>query len=544
MPSIAFRHHPPIVRIATSTGLAVAAVASAGAIGLAGAAPASARTPAGSAGTPGVSAGPIAGHRSYGHDPYSPAYRHGYRLGVVPFRTSMARMRAWAGRPRTGARAITSSELSYGGGINGIGVTTGHEKVYLVFWGSQWGKAGSAGGNVTLAGDPSGEAGYLQRLFKGLGTGGETWSGVATQLCQGVPKGATSCPASNTQHVAYPTGGALAGMWADESAAAPSRATGHQLGAEAVAAAVHFGNNTAAANRNAQYVILSPTGTHPDGFNTPSGDFCGWHDWNGDPTLPGGPVTSPYGHVAFSNLPYITDAGRACGENFVNSGKAGLLDGVSIVNGHEYAETITDQNPSGGWTTSSGDETADLCEWNTGPGARSANLTLTTGTFAMQPLWINGSDFSQGTCEFTHAIVRNGGGTGGGGNIVTVTSPGAQRTARNAAVSLHIQASDSASGQTLRYAATGLPSGLTMGTSTGTITGRPSRAGVYSVVVTVTDTTGASGSADFTWTVSASVGVLAKLLANFSGGRWPALTGAHASLRPPVRHPAVAGNRA
>jgi hypothetical protein len=162
----------------------------------------------------------------------------------------------------------------------------------------------------------------------------------------------------------------------------------------------------------------------------------------------------------------------------------------------------------------------------------------------MQPLWINGSGFSQGTCEFTHAIVRNGGGTGGGGNIVTVTSPGAQRTARNVTVSLHIQASDSASGQTLRYAATGLPSGLTMGTSTGTITGRPSRAGVYSVVVTVTDTTGASGSADFTWTVSASVGVLAKLLANFSGGRWPALTGAHASLRPPVRHPAVAGNRA
>ena len=116
-------------------------------------------------------------------------------------------------------------------------------------------------------------------------------------------------------------------------------------------AAAHFGNTTAASNRNAQYVILSPTGTHPDGFNTPSGDFCGWHDWNGDPTLPGGPVTSPYGHIAFSNLPYITDAGRACGENFVNSGKAGLLDGVSIVNGHEYAETITDQNPSGGWTT-------------------------------------------------------------------------------------------------------------------------------------------------------------------------------------------------
>jgi Putative Ig domain len=503
MPSTAFR-------VATSAVLIGAAFAGVGASGVAAAAPASASTPA--------------GHRHAWLNPYSPAYRHGYRLGVVPFRATATRMRAWAGPPRTGAKAISSSQLRYGGGTEGIGVTTGHEQVYLVFWGSQWGTQGTQGGTMTLAGDPSGEAGYLQRLFNGLGTGGETWSGVATQFCQGLATGATSCPASNNARVAYPTGGALAGVWADESAAAPSRATGHQLGAEAVAAAAHFGNTTATSNRNAQYVILSPTGTHPDGFNTPSGDFCGWHDWNGDPTLPGGPVTSPYGHIAFSNLPYITDAGRACGKNFVNSGKAGLLDGVSIVNGHEYAETITDQNPSGGWTTSSGEETADLCEWNSGPGARSADLTLTTGTFAMQPLWVNGSGASQGTCEFSHAIVPDGGGSGGGGgNTVTVTNPGAQHTARNAAVSLHIRASDSASGQTLSYAATGLPPGLTLGSSTGIISGRPGQMGVYSsVVVTVTDSTGAKASAAFSWTVSASVGMLSKLL---GGAAWPALPG-------------------
>ncbi len=458
-------------------------------------------------------------------DPFSPAYEHAYRQGVVPSTASLARMRAWAGPPRSGARAISSSQLIYGGGINGIGVTTGHEKVFLVFWGSQWGTAGKdGGGHVTLARDPSGEVPYLQRLFKGLGTGGETWSGVPTQFCQGVRSGSTSCPASNSQHVAYPAGGALAGVWADESAAAPGRATGHQLGVEAVTAAAHFGNTTAGSNRNAQYLILSPTGTHPDGFNTPSGDFCGWHDWNGDSTLPGGPVSSPYGHIAFSNLPYITDAGRACGEHFLNSARAGLLDGVSIVSGHEYAETITDQNPAGGWTDASGDETADLCEWNSGPGARTANLTLTTGTFAMQPLWVNGAGRAGGTCEFTHAIVRNGGGGGGGGgggNTVTVTNPGAQHTQRYAVVSLHIQAADSAPGQTLSYSAAGLPPGLIIGPSTGTIIGRPSQTGVYSVVVTVTGTAGGTGSAAFTWTVSAGVGVLAELLA---GAPWQART--------------------
>lgn len=488
-----------------------------------------------SAGTAASAASVVAGHQgvagpthartgpAHGRsvaDPFSPAYKHAYRQGVVPFMASLARMRAWAGPPRSGARAITSSKLRYGGGTDGIGVTTGHEKVYLVFWGSQWGTAGKDGsGNVTLAGDRSHEVPLLQRLFKGLGTGGETWSGVATQFCQGVPAGATSCPASDNQHVAYPSGGALAGVWADERAAAPGRATGHQIGVEAVTAAAHFGNITAASNRNAQYVILSPTGTHPDGFNTPSGDFCGWHDWNGDSTLPGGPVSSPYGHIAFSNLPYITDAGRACGENFVNSGMAGLLDGVSIVNGHEYAETITDQNPTGGWTDPSGDETADLCQWNTGPGATTANLTLTTGTFAMQPLWVNGTGRAGGTCELTHAVVGNGGGTGGG-NTVEVTNPGAQRAQRYAAVSLHIQAADSASGQTLSYSAAGLPPGLLIRPSTGTIIGRPSWMGVYSVTVTVTDTTGATGSVTFSWTVSAGVGLLARLLASFPVTWW------------------------
>ncbi|HCU94287.1 MAG TPA: hypothetical protein DHU96_16845, partial [Actinobacteria bacterium] len=227
--------------------------------------------------------------------------------------------------------------MNYGGGIDGIGVTTGPEKVYLVFYGSQWGSQGTdSNGNVTLSGDPYGEAPYLQQMFKGLGTGGELWSGVMTQYCDGVAVGSQSCPAGNTEHVAYPTGGALAGVWVDGSAASPSQATAFQLGTEAVNAAAHFGNTTAAANRDVQYDILSPTGTHPDGFNTPSGGFCAWHDWNGDSYVG---VTSPYGDIAFTNMPYVHDMGTSCGQGFVNS--PGTLDGVSIVNGHEYAETIT-----------------------------------------------------------------------------------------------------------------------------------------------------------------------------------------------------------
>ena len=175
--------------------------------------------------------------------------------------------------------------------------------------------------DVTLSGDPNGVAPYLQELFKGLGTGNELWSGVMTQYCQGVATGATSCPASNTQHVAYPTGGALAGVWVDESAASPSAATPAQLGTEAVKAASHFGNTTAAANRNAQYDIVSPHGANPDNYKT--GGFCAWHDWNGDVG-----VTSTVGDIAFTNMPYTVDVGSSCRVNFINAGSAGTLDTV------------------------------------------------------------------------------------------------------------------------------------------------------------------------------------------------------------------------
>ena len=465
-------------------------------------------------------------------NPYSPAYHHAYRHGVVPTIPQQKKMLRW---DRNHPRNASANDLNYGGGIDGIGVTTGPERVYMVFYGSQWGtQSTNSNGDVTLSGDPSGQAPYQQELYKGLGTGGELWSGVMTQYCDGVAVNAQSCPASNTQHVAYPSGGVLAGVWVDESTASPTQATGHQLGVEAVNAAAHFGNTTAALNRTAQYVIVSPRGTHPDGYNTPTGQFCAWHDWNGDTTLSGGAVSSPYGDIAFTNSPYITDMGASCGQDFVNSN--GTLDGVSIVNGHEYAETITDQNPTGGWTDSSGEENGDKCAWIT-PGTAGGSFDLSTahGTFAMQTTWGNDGNSGAGTCQASHAIVTNP-----GGNTVTVTNPGNQTGTVGTAVSLQIHATDSASGQTLTYSATGLPAGLSINSSTGLISGTPTTAGTSSVTVTATDTTNASGSASFTWTINSSGGCTAsQLLRNpgFESGNtiWsstPAVIGQNGPFEP------------
>ena len=89
-------------------------------------------------------------------------------------------------------------------------------------------------------------------------------------------------------------------------------------------------------------------------------------------------------------------------------------------------------------------------------------------------------------------------------NTITVTSPGPRAGVAGSAASLQIQASDSASGQTLTYTAAGLPAGLSIDSASGLISGTPATAGTFgvTVTVTVTDTTGASERASFTWTIT------------------------------------------
>jgi hypothetical protein len=95
--------------------------------------------------------------------------------------------------------------------------------------------------------------------------------------------------------------------------------------------------------------------------------------------------------------------------------------------------------------------------------------------------------------------------TGSGTDKVAIFSPGTQTTAVGAAVSLQIQGEDTATGS-LSYAATGLPAGLSINSSTGVISGTTTTSGTSSVTVTGTDSTGPTGSATFTWTVGTGTG--------------------------------------
>jgi len=88
----------------------------------------------------------------------------------------------------------------------------------------------------------------------------------------------------------------------------------------------------------------------------------------------------------------------------------------------------------------------------------------------------------------------------------TLTNPGAQTTERGAAVTLALTATDP-NGDALAFSASGLPAGLTINSTTGQITGAPTTAGTYDVVLTVSDGVNVA-SASFSWVVTFSNAVV------------------------------------
>jgi serine protease len=173
--------------------------------------------------------------------------------------------------------------------------------------------------------------------------------------------------------------GSYAGTWNDTVDAIPTKTLDggryqSAFASEAQKAAAHFGDYSA----NASYVIMVPHGVKVYQFaGNYSGlyAYCAWHS----------STSSSGGTISYTNLPYIPDAGASCGVNSVNAN--GVNDGVSIVGGHEQAETETDPQPNTGWLDSGNNETGDKCAW-----VNLQNTSFSTGTFPTQPLWSNSAN--------------------------------------------------------------------------------------------------------------------------------------------------------
>jgi hypothetical protein len=269
-------------------------------------------------------------------------------------------------------RPSRTNNLSYRGGVGGIGVETA-PKVYLVLWGSQWN-----------SNDPSGEESLLTSFFGKAG--GSSWLASVTQYCQGVASGTVFCNGAGTAAGGGVSFSSSSSVWHDNASAAPSSPTQSQLANEAIRAAQHFNNTASGSNNTTQYVVATATHNNASGFGT---QYCAWHS----------STSSSYGNIAYTNLPYITDAGSACGANF-NS--LGATAGITIVEGHEMAETITDQYPNGGWLDRNGAENADKCAWiQSGQGA-SASVNLNGTNYPVQSLWSNHFNSDKGGCVLSY----------------------------------------------------------------------------------------------------------------------------------------------
>ncbi|MFF0134086.1 M4 family metallopeptidase [Streptomyces mirabilis] len=205
--------------------------------------------------------------------------------------------------------------------------------------------------------------------------------------------------------------------------------------------------------------------------------------------------------------------------------------GTKVINGVTYNSTTSD-----GVAVAGIGRAAALQIWYK---ALTSYMTSSTNYAGARTAALNAATALYGASSTQYAGVANAfAGINVGSHVtppssgVTVTNPGSQSSTVGTAVSLQISASSTNTGS-LSYAATGLPTGLSINSSTGAITGTPTTAGTYSTTVTVTDSTGATGTASFTWTVSSSGGggtcTSAQLLGNpgFESGNttWTASSG-------------------
>jgi serine protease len=311
-------------------------------------------------------------------------------------------------------------------------------KVYVVFFG--WGEPGAFPANdrcksekleegklhAKLKCDPEGAGKRIAEWVQQLG--GTEWANVSTQYFQKNAKG-------EEEHITNPTG-VLAGIWADNADPADLSKTSAEaepgsgntytdLGAEAARAAAHFHVKDLA---DADFVIAQPQEfSDPNAY---ASGYCAFHDYT-EPGVEKGIYDGVEPGISYTNMPYVLkidseEGVNECGENAVNAGPEGKLDGISIVLGHEIEETITDPGAEdilgsgtettdlGGWYDAlDANENGDKCAWVgeplTGPIPGGPQVLPIPGamgdikgsegtTFAVQSLWSNEAAGGTGYC--------------------------------------------------------------------------------------------------------------------------------------------------
>lgn len=247
-------------------------------------------------------------------------------------------------------------------------------RVYIDFWG--W------------TSDPDGERSYLVAFLSSVG--GSRWLSTLTQYCAGDdPR--------------------LEGQWSDRSSRPPGHPRDAQIQTEGRTAARHFGitSPSGSDDQNVQIIVALPPGV-----TLPAADSqdCAYHQQLGR-------IVRGAAAPVLTVLPYLPGRGfgSQCGAFSVSTGAFGALDGVSITEGHELAESITDPEADGWFDDRDPpEEIADMCQadqdYDIGAGGR---------TFAVQQLWSDAA----------------------GGCVVIASPPGIPTDVRAVGVNSHIDVS-------------------------------------------------------------------------------------------------------
>ncbi len=217
--------------------------------------------------------------------------------------------------------------------------------VYLIFW------------NYTKYGDSHGVKSLLESYISSMG--GSKHNNIYTQYFED--------SGGHTIYITNPSS-QYGGAWEDDTDKIPAHPSDSQVAAEALKGVAHFGYNA-----NASYVVATAHGHSTSGFAT---QWCAYHS----ATTSGGNL------VSYTNLPYMPDGGSSCGANIISppSDETGADEGVTIVQGHEQGESVTDPNPPYGWYNYQDGEIGDICAWQ-----NIQNDPFGSHSYTMQPMFSN-----------------------------------------------------------------------------------------------------------------------------------------------------------
>lgn len=210
--------------------------------------------------------------------------------------------------------------------------------------------------------------------------------------------------------------------------------------------------------------------------------------WDGGWTVIGGTSGAAPLWAGFTAL---TDASFACGGSSIGFANPLLYEVASS----SYTANFFDV------TSGNNDYTPDGYTGGLYPAGRAYDMASGLGT-------PNGANLPAALCDAVPSV-----------NSITVAKPGAQSTMAGSSASLQMHATDSGP-EPITWSAQGLPTGLSINSSSGLISGTAKATGTSFVTVKAEDTTKSHGMASFSWKVSraATTTRIARSLSSVSFG--------------------------